>query len=62
MDLDGILLSEISQTEKNKDSMISLLCESEKCNKLVNKTKEKQTHRYRDQTSGERKGRGARQG
>ena len=38
------------------------LVESEKYNKQVNKTKEKQTHRYREQTSGVRKGRVARQG
>ena len=27
-DLEGILLSEISQTEKDKDCMISFVCES----------------------------------
>ena len=31
--------------------MISLTCEPKKCNKLVNITKKKQTHRYREQTS-----------
>ena len=27
MELEGIMLSEVSETEKNKDSMISLTCE-----------------------------------
>ena len=51
IDLEGILLSEISQTEKNRYCMISLLCGIEKY-KLVNITKKKQTHKYREQTSG----------
>ena len=38
MDLEGIVLSEISQTEKDKYCMISHV-ESKKCNKLMNKTK-----------------------
>ena len=42
MDLEGIMLSEISQTEKDK--YISLTCGSKKYNKLVNKTTKKQTH------------------
>ena len=46
MNLEGIMLSEISQTEKDKYCMISLICE------IVNKTKKKRTHRYREQTSG----------
>ena len=40
MDLEGIILSEISQTESKKE------------NKLVNITKKKQAHRYREQISG----------
>ena len=36
MDLEGIMLSEISQTEKDKYHMISLLCE------IYKKTKQKQ--------------------
>ena len=40
MDLEGIVLSEISQTEKDKYCMISHV-ESKKCNKLMNKTKRK---------------------
>ena len=50
------MLSEISQTEKDKNCEISVL--SEKYNKLVNITKKKQTHRYREQTSGYYWGRG----
>ena len=38
--------------------MISLGVESKKYNKLVNKTKKKQTHRYREQTSGYQWGEG----
>ena len=40
VDLDGIMLSEISQTEKDKYCMLSLICGIEKkYNKLVNITK-----------------------
>ena len=52
MDLEGIILSEISQTEKDKYCMISHIWNLIKRNKLVNITKKKQTHRYREQTSG----------
>ena len=48
MDLEGIMLSEISQTEKNKYCMISLNVESKKYNKPVSITKKEQTHRYRE--------------
>ena len=51
MDLEGIIPSKISQTEKDKYCMISLMCRIKKYHKLVNITK-KQTHRYREQTSG----------
>ena len=50
MDLEGIILSEISQTEKDKYCMISLNVESKKHNKLVNITKKKQIHKYRKHT------------
>ena len=50
------MVSEISQTEKDKYSMLSLILESK--NKLVNITKQKQTHRYREQTSGSHWGEG----
>ena len=45
------MLSEISQTKTNT-VWYRLYLESKKYNKLVNKTKKKQTHRYREQTSG----------
>lgn len=45
MDLEGVILSEISQTREDKCCMISHK-ESKKYNKLVNIMK-KQTHRYR---------------
>ena len=48
MDLDGIMLSEISLTEKDKCSMISFMQD------LKNKTnkEENQTYIYREQTDG----------
>ena len=49
-DLEGIMLSELNQTETEKYYMISLYG-SKKYNKLVNTVKE-ETHRYREQTSG----------
>ena len=36
--MESIVLSEKSQTEKDKYSMVSLVCGSKKHNKLVNKT------------------------
>ena len=57
LDLEGITLSEISQTEKDKYCMISYV-EPKKYNKLVNITKKKQTYRYREQTSGYQWGEG----
>ena len=41
MDLEGIMLNEISQKEKDKHCMISLMCGIKKENKLVNKHKKK---------------------
>ena len=58
MDLEGIMLSEISQTDKDKFCMISHMWNAKKYNKLVNKTKKQQTHRYREQTSGYQHGEG----
>ena len=37
MDLENITLSEISQSEKDKYHMISLICESNEQNKLTNR-------------------------
>ena len=47
------MLSEISQTEKDKYHMISLICAIYK-NKTKEQTKQKQIHRYRDEISGYR--------
>ena len=58
MDFEGIMLSEIRQTEKDKYCMISLICGIKQYNKLVNITKKKQTHRYREQASGYQWGKG----
>ena len=59
LDLDGIMTTEISQTEKDKYSMISLTCAILK-SKIngTNITKEKQIHRYREQIGGCQKGEG----
>ena len=61
MDLEGITLSEISQTEKDKNCIISHI-ESTKFNKLVNKAKKHQIHHYRIQTRGYQWGEGKRGG
>ena len=52
IDLEGIMLSEISQTRKTNAVWYHLYVESKKYNKIVNITKKKQTQRYREQTSG----------
>ena len=51
MDLEMIILREISQTKTNTIGY-HLYVESKKCNKLVNITKKKPIHRWREQTSG----------
>ena len=58
MDLEAITLSEMSDREKQilYDSIYNM--ESKKYIKLVNKTENKQTHRYREQTSGHQWGKG----
>ena len=62
MGLEGIMLSEISQTfrqRKTNTKYYHLYVESEKL-KLVNITNKNQTHKYREQTNGYQwKGRGA---
>ena len=50
VDLEGIIISEVSQTEKDKYCMI-LYTESKKDNKVVNKQKSSR-HRYTEQSSG----------
>ena len=47
MELEGIMLSEISHIEKDKYYMISLTCKLKKYDKTENIIKKKQTHRYR---------------
>ena len=51
VDLEGILLSDISQTEKDKCHIISLTCGIYKT-KLTSKAEQKQTHRYREYFDG----------
>ena len=48
--LEGVMLSKISQRNRNT-VCYDLYVESRKYNKLVNITKKKQTHGYRNQTS-----------
>ena len=52
IDLEMIILSEISQTEKDKYHMISLTCGIKKCIQMNLYTKLKQTHRHRKQAYG----------
>ena len=51
MDLDGTMLGEINKTKTNT-VCYHFYVESKKYNKLVSITKEKQTHKYREQTTG----------
>ena len=50
MDLESIILSEVSQTEKYKHHRILFMCRI--CKRKQVNTKQKQTHRYREQTDG----------
>ena len=52
MDLEGIMLTEISQTQKDKSCMISHMWNPKIYNKLESITEKQQTHRYRERTSG----------
>ena len=52
MDLDSIMLSEITQAEKDKCCMISSIVESKK----QNKNKTEMSQKYREQTSGCQRG------
>ena len=61
MDLENIILSEKRQTEKGKYCMIPLICGILKL-KQIYTPKQKQTHRYRKQTSGYQWGEGRREG
>ena len=57
MDLEGIMLSEVSQTEGQILYDITYMWNLKKYNKLVIITK-KQIHRYKEQTSGYHRGEG----
>ena len=48
MEVEGFILSEISQTENDKSVQCHVYAESKKYNKLVNITKEKQSHKHRE--------------
>ena len=48
MDVEGITLSEITHTEKDKFYIISLIYGILRKHKKLNITKQKQTHRYRE--------------
>jgi len=59
MDLEGIMLIEICQTEKGKYCMTVLIEEHKNYNILENTIEEAQTHRYKEQLvviSGEKEG------
>ena len=57
MDLEGIVLSEVSQTKTNT-VWYHLYVESKEYNKLVNITRKKQTQRHREKASGYQRGEG----
>ena len=60
MDLENIILGEVSQTEKDKYYMIPLICGIQKIIQISLYTKQKQTHRHRKQTYGYQRGKGGR--
>ena len=52
MDLEIMTLSDVSQKEKGKYHMISLICGIEKMTQRNLSMKQKQNHRHREQTGG----------
>ena len=63
IDLEDMILNEISQTKEAKYCMLSLNVEPKIYKKLVNRGGEKkQTHRYKKQTSGYQWGEGSGEG
>ena len=50
MDLEIIILSEVSQKEKDKYHVISLTCGIQNMTQMNQSTKQKQTHRHREET------------
>ena len=63
MDLEGVLLSEVSQREKEKYHMISLICRLlKKTEKKSEQSKQKEACKSRVQSSSYQKGRGGYRG
>ena len=62
MDLEGMRLSETSQTKRQALYAIIYTWNLKKYNKVVNIKKKKQTHIYREQTSGYQWGEGGGKG
>ena len=58
MDLEIIILSEVSQTEKDKYHMMSLTCGIKKIMQMNLFAKWKQTHRHEKQSYGYQRGKG----
>ena len=58
MELEKIMLNEVSQTEKDKYHMISLIYGIENMIQMNLFTKQKQTHRHRKYTYGYQRGKG----
>ena len=58
MDLEIVILSEVSQTQKDKYHKISFICGIKYRTQMNLFTKEKQTHRHRKQTYGYQRGKG----
>ena len=56
IDPEMIILSEISQKEKDKHHMISVICGIENTTQMNLFTKQKQTHRHRKRTYGYQRG------
>ena len=52
MQLDIIIPSEVSQKEKDKNHVISLTCRFSNMTQMNLPTKQKQTHRHREQICG----------
>ena len=50
MDLEIVILSEVSQTEEEKYNMVSRTCGIQNTTQVNIPTKQKQTHRHRGQT------------
>ena len=52
MDLEIIIINEVSQKEKDKHHIISLICGILNTTQMNTSTKQKQIHRHREQTCG----------